>query len=107
VFNMSATSRTPAPDEVPLLDLHALYLHVSTCGYNTDRHLLSHQAASIAARLRGISAVAAVLTAEGSPEDLDLGDWIRHGLIEAIAALADSANSVLARADGCSIGGVA
>ncbi len=71
----------------------------AAAGYDRGLALHPQQVQSIAARLRGISAIAAVLMVAGDPEDMQLGDRIHMGLVEAIEALTSDAASVLDRAD--------
>ncbi|MNS50468.1 hypothetical protein D3C72_831180 [compost metagenome] len=85
----------PLPDDEKALDLHDVYNQNSECGFPKEL-LLSHgSAALIAARLRGINAVSAVLIAGNARDNLDLSDWMRGGLIEAIHALAEDAYGAL------------
>ena len=71
-------------EEQPL-DLHDLYRTNAACGYDQEIVLKQFQVQEIAARLRGIASITAVLIAEGS--DVSLGGWMRHGLLEAVQAL--------------------
>ena len=76
------TNMQPQP-----LDVHAAAMAEAYCGQSLSTW-------SIARRLRGIGAIAMVLSAESS-QSLNLGDHMRAGLIEAIQALTDDASSVL------------
>ncbi len=86
----ASVSDEPAP-----LDLHELYHQQSERGYTRTLTLYPCQVQSIAARLRGITAITAVLIAGDDSETLELGSWIRPGLIEAVHALARNATSTL------------
>ena len=75
------------------LDLHSAYLMAHECGFDRELTLGSHRASNIAARLRGISGITAVLMTDKI--DVELGDYIRAALIEAVSALAnDCANDL-------------
>ncbi len=76
------------------LDLHAVYRDQMQCGYTRDLVLPSHGAATLAGRLRGIKAVGSVLLA-GEGLDVNLGEWLRSGLLEAVLHLTDDAYSDL------------
>lgn len=89
---MSTSTLEPAAhvehhDDTPL-DLHDLHMRNSACGYERELTLPTYKAQSVAARLRGIRAISAVLITDSSPE-IELGDYIHFGLIEAISCLAD------------------
>lgn len=75
------------------LDMHRAYQRAAECGFTKDLLLHSSQAQNIAARLRGIDAITAVLMVDDGA--IDVGEFIRGGLIEAVRALADDANSML------------
>ena len=76
------------------LSLHDVYREQTQCGYVRDLVLPSHGAATLAGRLRGIKAVGSVLLA-GEGLDVNLGEWLRSGLIEALLHLAEDAHSDL------------
>lgn len=78
-------------------NLHDLYLRNSACGYPEKTLLPLGSAAKVAARLRGINAVSAVLIAGSDEGDIELGAWMRGGLAEAIHALAEDAFNELER----------
>lgn len=78
----TANSGEPVP-----LSLHHLYHQQAAAGYSYDLTLHSHQVQKITANLRGINAIAAVLIAGDDGEQLELGAYLRGGLIEAISAL--------------------
>ena len=88
-----APSSTVEPDGT--LDLHAVNRRNAACGYDHDLLLPAFCVQSIAANLRGICAIAAALNTEGSGE-VDFGEWMRSGLIEAIGILATDAGGTLA-----------
>lgn len=88
----AAASSEPRP-----LALHDLYRQQAACGYTRDLTLCRRTVQQITARLRGISAITAVLTASSDDESLHLGDWLRFGLIEAIDALASDAHHEIER----------
>lgn len=81
------------------LDLGQSARRRAACGFEDELLLRSHQAAGLARRLRGIGAVAAVLTAENdnshSPTAMDLGNFLRAGLVDALAMLAKDAECIL------------
>lgn len=79
-------------DEPQPLNLHALYQQQAACGYTRDLVLRSTTAQGITARLRGISAITSILLASSDSETLHLGEWLQHGLIEAVSALAQDAH---------------
>ena len=74
--------------------LHDVYQQQAECGYDKDLLLPRFTLQSIAARLRGISAISAVLLA-GEGADVSLGDWMRPGLIEAVGVIAEDAQRIL------------
>ena len=76
------------------LSLHDVYREQMQCGYTRDLVLPSHGVATLAGRLRGIQAVGSVLLA-GEGLDMNLGEWLRSGLIEAVLHLAGDAHSDL------------
>ena len=76
------------------LSLHDVYREQMQCGYTRDLVLPSHGVATLAGRLRGIKAVGSVLLA-GESLDMNLGEWFRSGLIEAVLHLAEDAHSDL------------
>lgn len=96
---MAHDHQTPAGQDAPALDLHALYMQQHVGGFHAQLRLYPHQVQAIAAQLRGISACSAVLVAEGDGDVLNLQPWLRVGLAEAIDALAIAANGVLERAN--------
>ncbi|MBK6868501.1 MAG: hypothetical protein IPG98_11470 [Burkholderiales bacterium] len=74
-MDTKAHSNEPQP-----FDLHDQYSTDAKCGYASD-------VKTAARMMRGIKACAAVLATE-RPETLELGDYIRSGLISAIDELA-------------------
>lgn len=83
-------------DDQPL-DMHRLYRAQSGCGYDNTLTLLPGDVQAIASRLRGITALSAVLMVAGDSERLKLGDWLHGGLCDAMHALAEDAGEVLER----------
>ena len=97
-----ATSATPHHDanqQATPLDLYAMYRQQASCGYTRSLLLGPHTVQSIAARLRGISAIGAVLTAATDDESLVIGEWMHSGLLDALRSLAADANADLERAN--------
>lgn len=90
---------TPPINEDHVLDLHDEYSAAKTCGYDIDQILRSFDAQRIAARMRGISSIAAVLQVENGTSSCRLGDYIRGGMIEAIDALAGDVQDILERSN--------
>ena len=92
---MSDTSR----DDRPPFDLHAAAQTHAAAGFTRPLQLQSRQAASLARSLRGIDAVTSVLTAETGDDCSDtamiLGDYLRMGLLEAIAVMTTNAHQML------------
>lgn len=84
---LGAPAPTPDADESAPLDLHDLYIHQEACGYTRDLKLRAHQVQTLMGRLRGIHAINAVLIASSDDNTLNLGQWLRHGLVEAANAL--------------------
>jgi len=77
------------------LDVHATYMQQANCGYDRGLELSAFEVKSIAARLRGISAISALYVAAGDRDALNLGAWIEGGLNDALHALAEDAHSIL------------
>lgn len=77
------------------LDLHDAYTKTAVCGYTRDLILDKHQAQAMAARLRGIACITAVLMTEGT--ETELGEWMRGGLVEAVHALTSDTQDILER----------
>lgn len=97
-----ATSATPHHDtdqQAAPLDLHAMYHQQASCGYTRSLLLVPHTMQSISARLRGISAIGAVLTAATDDESLVIGEWMHGGLLDALRYLAADALADLDRAN--------
>ena len=86
-------------DDRPPFDLHAAVQAHAAAGFTRPLQLQSRQAASLARSLRGIDAVASVLSAETGEDCSDtaliLGDYLRSGLLEAIGAMATNAGELL------------
>lgn len=70
------------------LDLHDLSQSLHAAGYNNALTLNPMQVQNMAASLRGIGAITAVLIAGNDTDELKLGEWMRGGLIDAIDQLA-------------------
>lgn len=80
---------TSAPNDEPTpLNLHDVYRTHAGCGYTRSLTLAPNQVQQLTARLRGIHAINAVLIASSDDNTLNLGQWLRHGLVEAANALA-------------------
>ena len=97
----SATHHHDAEQQATPLDLHAMYRQQASCGYARSLLLGPHTVQSIAARLRGISAIGAVLTAATDDESLAIGEWMHAGLLDALRHLAADALTDLERANNC------
>lgn len=82
--SIGAPAPTPCADEPASIQLHTLYHSNLACNFNNDLTLRAHQAQSITGSLRGIQAITAVLIATADEDAIDLGPWMRSGLIEAI-----------------------
>ena len=83
------------------LNLHAMYRQQASCDFTRSLLLVPHTVESIAARLRGISAIGAVLTAATDDESLAIGEWMHAGLLDALRHLAADALTDLERANNC------
>ncbi|MFG5778384.1 hypothetical protein ACFIQF_15075 [Comamonas sp. J-3] len=72
-------------------DLPAAARRHACCGVHGDVYLRRHEAASLIRSLRGIDAIAEVLSVEsddpGKQDAVALGGFLRGGLIDAIAML--------------------
>ena len=81
------------------LNLHAATRASEAAGFTRPIQLQSHQMAHLARSLRGIDAVTSVLTAETGDDCSDtamiLGDYLRMGLLEAIAVMTTNAHQML------------
>ena len=97
----SATHHHDAEQQATPLDLHAMYRQQASCGYTRSLLLGPHTVQIIAARLRGISAIGAVLTAATDDESLAIGEWMHAGLLDALRHLAADALTDLERANNC------
>ena len=90
---MATNNVNEAVQSNEIIDLHRAYLTAHECGFSRDLTLGTHSASDIAARLRGISGITAVLLTDKL--NVELGDYIRSALIEAVSALAmDCANDL-------------
>ena len=81
------------------LNLHAMYRQQASCDFTRSLLLVPHTVQSIAARLRGISAIGAVLTAATDDESLVIGEWMHGGLLDALRHLAADAHAALEHAN--------
>ena len=81
------------------LNLHAAARASEAAGFTRPIQLQSHQMAHLARSLRGIDAVTSILTAETGDDCSDtamiLGDYLRMGLLEAIAVMTTNAHQML------------
>ena len=86
-------------DDPPPFYRHAAAHANTVAGFTHNLRLQSHQAAHLARSLRGIDAVTSVLTAETGDDCSDsamiLGDYLRMGLLEAIAVMTTNAHQML------------
>ena len=81
------------------LNLHAMYRQQASCDFTRSLLLMPNTVESIASRLRGISAIGAVLTAATDEESLAISGWMRGGLVDAVRYLAADAHADLERAN--------
>ena len=81
------------------LNLHAMYRQQASCDFTRSLLLVPSTVESIASRLRGISTIAAVLTAATDEESLAISGWMRGGLVDAVRYLAADAHADLERAN--------
>lgn len=95
----SATPHHDANQQAAPLDLHAMYRQQATCDFTRSLLLVPSTVESIASRLRGISAIGAVLTAATDEESLAISGWMRGGLVDAVRYLAADAHADLERAN--------
>ena len=95
----SATPHHDANQQAAPLDLHALYRQQASRDYTRSLLLMPSTVESIASRLRGISTIAAVLTAATDDESLAISGWMRGGLVDAVRHLASDAHADLERAN--------
>lgn len=76
-------------------NMHMAARRSADCGVEDDVRLYHHQAVNLFRSLRGINAVLAVLSAETgedfSDDAMELGDYLRGGLVEAAAMLTEGA----------------
>ena len=81
------------------LNLHAMYRQQASCDFTRSLLLMPDTVESIASRLRGISAIGAVLTAATDDESLVIGEWMHGGLLDALRYLAADAHAALEHAN--------
>ena len=90
-------------DDRPPFDLHAAVQAHAAAGFTRPLQLQSRQAASLARSLRGIDAVASVLSAETGDDCSDtamvLGDNLRMGLMEAVGVMVTNTQELLEQAN--------
>lgn len=79
------------------LNLHAACRDAAEHGFSRNLTLHAHEVQRLSARLRGVVAISALLTADSI--QFDIGDWLRGGLSEAVRALAEDARDVLEEVD--------
>lgn len=79
------------------LNLHAACRDAAEHGFSRNLSLYPHEVQKVAARLRGVVAISALMTAD--TVQFDIGDWLRGGLSEAVRALAEDAMGVLEEVD--------
>lgn len=91
-INVNETLEEDEPFEI-----HHAYLRNHACGFENDLALGKHRVQDIAARLRAINGISAVLMTDRS--DIDLGDFIRAALVEGINALSNDCGNLLQEAD--------
>ena len=95
----SATHHHDAEQQATPLDLHAMYRQQASCDFTRSLLLMPDTVESIASRLRGISAIGAVLTAATDDESLVIGEWMHGGLLDALRHLAADAHAALEHAN--------
>ena len=81
------------------LNLHDMYRQQASCDFTRSLLLTPNTVESIASRLRGISAIAALLTAATDDESLVIGEWMHGGLLDALRHLAADAHAALEHAN--------
>ena len=81
------------------INLHAMYRQQASCDFTRSLLLMPNTVESIASRLRGISAIGAVLTAATDDESLVIGEWLHGGLLDALRYLAADAHAALEHAN--------
>lgn len=93
---MAIQTVNQAPEEENF-NLHAACRDAAEHGFSRNLTLHAHEVQKVAARLRGVVAISALLTADSV--QFDIGDWLRGGLAEAVRALAEDARDVLEEID--------
>ncbi len=81
------------------IDLHDLHLQQSQGGYDNPLNLKQCEASSMAASLRGLIAVTAVLQAGMDTDCIKLGGWLKSGLLDAVHELAANTQYTLEAAN--------
>lgn len=92
-----ATQTVNQAAEAENLSLHEACRDAAECGFSRKLTLHPHDVQKVAARLRGVVAISALLTADSM--QFDIGDWLRGGLADAVRALATDAADVLEKAN--------
>lgn len=90
---MSTASISTQTDEA--VNLHEIYQRNSACGFNRALHLRTDDVQSLSSRLRGIRAISALFIATANSEAVDMSEWMRSGLVEAVHVLAGDAHVIL------------
>lgn len=93
-----STAFTPTQTD-DAVNLHEIYQQNSACGFNRALHLCTDDVQSITSRLRGIRAITALLIATANSEAVDMSEWMRGGLVEAVHVLTGDAHTILERAN--------
>ncbi|MES2842476.1 MAG: hypothetical protein V4794_19530 [Pseudomonadota bacterium] len=94
---MATNNVNQAPDCDEHLDLHDAYQMAQGVGFEHDLNLKNQNVKDLAARLNGISCITAVLMTDEL--DVDLGGFIRGGLVGAVHALANDCTRALEEID--------
>lgn len=94
---MAANTVNETLEDDEIINIHRQYCIAHDCGFDQELILRNGIASDIAARLRGISGITAVLMTDKL--DINLGDYIRGALIEAVNALAGDCATQLSQAD--------
>lgn len=79
------------------VNLHDLYQRNLACGYRDDLTFSASELQSIASRLRGVTAISALMIATINREEFAVSEYIQSGLVEAMHALAFDVQDSLER----------
>ncbi|MEN5424393.1 hypothetical protein ABE607_16105 [Comamonas aquatica] len=79
------------------MNLHDLYQRNTACGYRDDLTFSASEVQSIAARLRGATAISALMIATINREEFAVSEYIQSGLVEAMHVLTSDVQSSLER----------